>query len=479
MTRLVVVGGGIAGLAAAWFAAEAGLDVTVLEAAPRVGGKLRVEEVGGVPVDVGAEALLTARPEGLDLLAAAGLADERISPLTTSARVWAGGTTHPLPARTMMGIPGDVEALRESGALSDTALQTVAEEPSLPPLPPLRRDVPVGSLVRYRMGDEVADRLVEPLLGGVYAGSADVLSLRATMPTLADRLAQGGSLLEIARAVTGAGGTRAPGADPGRPVVPVFASLRGGLGRLPATLVATGRFAVRTGVTVRTINRSAAGFTLDCGAVPQAERIEADAVIVAVPAAKAARLLAGVAPAAGDELGAIESASMAIVSFALDGDADEAGIPAGSGLLIGAGERFATKAVTLTSRKWPVDADGRTVLRASVGRHGEPHALQLGDADLVEIVRRDLGVLLGDADTPRELRPVDAVVTRWGGGLPQYAVGHVERIARVRAAIAGVPGLAACGAAFDGVGVPACIASARSAVDLVAGSLSQARTMRP
>jgi protoporphyrinogen/coproporphyrinogen III oxidase len=456
MTRLVVVGGGISGLAAAWFASEAGFDVTLLEASPLVGGKLRVESVAGVPVDVGAEAVLTARPEGVGLIAAAGLDDRRIAPTTTSAQVRAEGRNHPLPARTMFGIPSSAEAVRESGALSPAGVAAVEREPSLDPLPPLESDVSVGALVRSRLGDEVADRLVEPLLGGVYAGRADQLSLRATMGSLAGRLEAGGSLVEAARAVTDVG-TRSPSAGS------VFTTLRGGLGRLPAALAASGRFVVRTGTTVRSISRTPTGFALECGAVPEPVLIEAEAVIVAAPAAKAARLLAGVAPAAAGELGAIESASMAIVTFAFGAIEP----PPGSGLLVGAGERLATKAITLSSQKWPLETGGLTLLRASVGRIGETLPLQLEDAELIELVRRELRPLLGITGTP-----VDARVTRWGGGLPQYAVGHVDRVARVRASVAEVPGLGVCGAAFDGVGIPACIGSARAAVDRVTAGIA-------
>jgi oxygen-dependent protoporphyrinogen oxidase len=305
--------------------------------------------------------------------------------------------------------------------------------------------------VRGRLGDEVADRLVEPLLGGVYAGRCDALSLRATMPALAAKLSAGGSLVAAARAVTEAG-ARSPARGP------IFTTLRGGLGRLPRVLAGSGRFAVRTGVTVKRVRRSADGFVLDCATGAAAEQVRADAVIVATPAAKAARLLGEVAAEAARELDTVESASMAIVTFAFR--AGDVRLPPGSGLLVGAGERLATKAVTLSSQKWPIEADGLAVLRGSVGRVGETLPLQLADDELVGLVRRELRALIGvDAD------PVDTRVTRWGGGLPQYAVGHVERIARVRASVATVPGLAVCGAAFDGVGIPACIGSARAAVD--------------
>jgi protoporphyrinogen/coproporphyrinogen III oxidase len=302
-------------------------------------------------------------------------------------------------------------------------------------------------LVRSRLGNEVADRLVEPLLGGVYAGRADQLSVQATMPALYAALRDGGSLVEAAASVV------SRPADTG----PVFASVAGGLGRLPAALASSGRFEVRTGVTVRSIRRNGPRFVLSCGAVPSSYELAADAVVVATPAAKSARLFADVAPAAAAELAAIESASMAVVTFAFR--SSDVSLPAGSGLLVGMREGLAVKGVTISSQKWPLETDGLTILRASVGRVGEAQLLQRSDGELIALVRHELGTLLDVTAAPE-----DAIVTRWGGGLPQYAVGHVQRIARVRAAVAAVPGLAVCGAAFDGLGIPACIAAARVAV---------------
>lgn len=446
--RVVVVGGGISGLSAAWRIAEYA-EVMVLEAADAVGGKLRTASVAGIPVDVGAEAMLARRPEGVELAKAAGLGDALIEPLTTSAAVYAGGARHPLPARTMLGVPGDVAALRRTGVLSDAAVSIVDSEQSRPPLRPLLDDVAVGPLVRNRLGAEVVDRLVEPLLGGVYAGRADQLSLRATMPALADHLREGGSLVRAAAAVS---------TDAAVTGGPVFASLAGGLGRLPIALAASGRFAVRTGVTVRAVSRTASGFALECGPVPRPELVETDAVVVATPPSKAARLLRDVAPAAGAELSTVDTASVAIVTFAYEDVAPAAG----SGLLVGAREGYRVKAVTLSSQKWPISRDGLTVLRASIGRVGETADLQRDDADLIAMVRHELPALIGV-----DAVPVDALVTRWGGGLPQYAVGHLEIVARIRAAVAAVPGLAVCGATYDGVGIPACIASARRAAERV------------
>ncbi len=465
--RLVVIGGGISGLAAAHEAHRRwpGAQITVVEAGASVGGKLATAEIAGVQVDVGAEALLARRPEGIGLLRGLGLTDEQLlTPLTTSATVFAGAARHPLPARTLFGVPGDVAAARASGLFGEHTLAGLAAEQDADPLPPLEQDVSVGQLVRSRVGDEVVDRLVEPLLGGVYAGRADALSVRATLPALASRLAQGGSLVRAAAALTAPPPTAPPptAASAG----PVFVSLPGGLGTLPQRLVAAGGFTVRTQSTVRELRRSPDGYLVEVATGQRREQLTADAVVVAAPPAKAARMLSALAPDTAGELARIETASVAITTLAYPGDVR---LPAGSGLLVGAREGLSVKGVTVSSHKWPLESGGLTLLRASVGRAGEPEALQRTDEELIALVRRDLVPLL---DLSAE--PVDALVTRWGGGLPQYAVGHLDRVARIRAGVARHPGLAICGAAFDGVGVPACIGAAAAALDVIAPVLDEA-----
>ena len=233
---MVVVGGGIAGLTAARDLAAAGDDVLLLEASAQPGGKLRRHAVAGVLVDVGAEAMLNRRPEGVDLAAAAGL--EVVHPAVVSSRIWTRGALRPLP-RSLMGVPLDLEQLAASGVLSEAGLARARREPELPP-EVIDGDVSVGDLVARRFGDEVTDVLVEPLLGGVYAGRAREISARAAVPQLV-AYAERGSLLEQASAIP-------PSYD-----LPVFAGVPGGMGRLPEALAAG--IEVRTGVTVRELRR--------------------------------------------------------------------------------------------------------------------------------------------------------------------------------------------------------------------------------
>jgi len=436
----------------------------LLEASDRVGGKLRREQVGGVWIDVGAESMLARRPEGLAAVAATGLVDDVIHPLTTAAMVRSRGENRPLPGRTLLGIPTDIALTRTSGVLSDETLASVAAEAALGPYSPLGGDVSVGDLVAQRFGVEVVDRLVDPLLGGVYAGHAHKISLQAAIPGLAYRmLDHGESLLTAARAVVDAG-ARDPQSSDDAPD-PVFASVRGGLARLAESLAATGGFSIRTNATVRELSRDTDGFILTVGSAADTELIEADAVVVAVPANKAARLLRSTAPTAALELSEIEFASVAIVTFAFDTTAFEAssGLPAGSGILVPAVEAYDVKAMTFSSQKWGVGADSGVVLmRASLGRAGDEWTLQREDAELASMVRREVRTMTG-----LEIDPIDTHVQRWGGGLPQYSIGHVARVTRIRDSVAQVNGLALCGATFDGVGIPACIGSAHLAADRV------------
>jgi oxygen-dependent protoporphyrinogen oxidase len=472
---VAVVGAGISGLTAAWRLATApdSPRVVVLEQSPRIGGKLLLGTLGDHTIDLGAESVLARRPEAVDLISEVGLGSDVVHPVTTSASVVRDGRLHPMPPGTVMGVPGRPDRL--AGLLTPDEVSRVEAEPGIPPTP-VGEDVDVASFVASRVGPAVVDRLVEPLLGGVYAGHADRLSLRVTVPPLWTAATSGGSLLTAVRTITepppDPASLERPAEETARgtpPARPVFAGLRGGVGRLPQRLaehLADLGIEVRTGVTVRRLRRTPSGWLLVTGPVPAPVTLAADAVVLAVPPAPAARLLRDEVPAAARELAPVETASVALVA-ALVPRAAAAGWR-GSGLLVPPVEHRAIKAATFASSKWAWVDDldrNHVVVRASLGRAGEEALLQRDDDELAALALADLGDLVG-----RQLQPVATRVVRWGGALPQPAVGHAAAMERLRAAIAAAPHLAVCGAALDGVGIPACVAAAtRAASEVVKG----------
>lgn len=458
-----MTGGGISGLTAAFRLRRAlgsDAEIVVYEKSAAVGGHLRVSEVAGVPVDEGAESLLARRPEAVELVREVGLADEVVHPAGVGAGLWLSGRIVALPSGTVMGVPDNPARL--SDVLSPAEAEHAAETDRRAGGMPVDGDVSIGRLVRSRFGAAVADRLVDPLLGGVYAGHADELSLDATVPALG---AAARTHTSLGAAVADVRGSAAQA-----PSGPVFAGVRGGVGRLPDVVAAASGAVIRTGVTVREIERTASGWRLVTGPVPSPEADDVDGVVVALPAAPAARLLRAVVPLAAAELADIDAASMAIVTLALPRSAFPAA-PDSTGFLVPATEGRLVKAVTYSSVKWPwlgERAGELVVLRASVGRHREVSELQRDDADLVAAVLDDLREAVGVSG-----RPVGTRVTRWGGALPQYSVGHVERVGRIRAAVEAAPGLAVCGAVYDGVGIAACVATAGMAASRVADHLTR------
>ena len=453
---MIVVGAGIGGLTAAHDLAAAGHEVVVLEGSDRIGGKLRTAQVAGVSVDVGAEAMLARRPEGVALAESLGL--EIVHPTRATSRIWTRGALRPLP-RSLMGVPMDLDQLEATGILSPEGLDRARREASLPRDPSSSDvadgiDVTVGSLVDARFGPEVTDQLVEPLLGGVYAGRAREISLRAAVPQLA-AMAAAGPLTPQTAAIP-------PASD-----APVFAGIAGGMGRLPAAL-ADG-LDVRTGRRVSLVGLPNGHRRFEVAMHDRrGEQIveEADGVVVATPARAAWDILPELPWLATDPLRDLDYASVAVITLAfraedlpLDGTT--------SGFLVPPREGRFIKASTFSFAKWDWvrDAgDGVLLLRTSVGRAGEIGALDHTDAELVARSLADLREAI-----PAVGEPVDTHVQRWPDALPQYRVEHLREIAELREAVADVPGLAICGAAYDGVGIPAVIASAHLAADRLMG----------
>ncbi len=374
---VVVVGAGISGLAAAWElrTQRPDLRVLVLEGAAEIGGKLALVEVGGHTVDAGAEALLARRPEAVELALAVGLGEDLETPRTISAALWTRGHLAPMPSGTLMGIPA--HGADAAGVLTDEEAARVDAEPSRP-AHRLEHDVDVASYVAGRVGPAVVQRLVEPLLGGVYAGHASRLSLQATLPAAWEAARSGQSLVTAAR-------TLAERARSGRPAGPVFTGVRGGVGRLPlavAQALTGAGVEVRTGVRVRGLRRAndpRGGWQLVTGSTADERVIDADAVVLAVPVTAAARLLAGVAPTAAARLAEVETASMALVTAVIPGASALPGSDR-SGFLVPPVEGRLVKAVTYSSVKWPWlrrrgrGRPGRTALGRTPGRGGRPPA---------------------------------------------------------------------------------------------------------
>ncbi len=436
--HVVVVGGGISGLAAARAVRVALPDVriTVVEESDRLGGKLLTGELGGAVVETGADNWLARVPEATALARAVGLHD-LVSPATGQAWVRVGDRLRPLPPGTVRGVPGRLGPLARSRVLSPGGLLRAAVEPWLPGAPP---DGPatVGDVVRRRLGGQVADRLVEPLLGGVYAGRADDLDLDAAAPDLA-ALARSGRSLRRAVAA------RPPAGDG-----PHIHSVAGGDTSYADAVAAAAGAQVLARTRAATVERLSGAFRVTLAG---GRALIADGVVVATPARSAARLLDLVAPAAAAPLRDLTYASVALVGLAYPATALTR--PPGSGLLVPPGRLV--KAVTLYDQKWPHAAvAGHALLRASVGRAGEP--VELDDAELVRAVADELRPVLRITG-----RPVDAFVARWDDGLPQYALGHLDRVDAVERAVAAVPGLAVAGAAYRGVGIAACVRSGEAA----------------
>ncbi|WP_431780179.1 protoporphyrinogen oxidase [Streptomyces chumphonensis] len=451
--RILVIGGGISGLVAAHRLLEVGggTEVTVLEASARLGGKLRGGEIAGVAVDLGAESMLARRPEAVELARAVGLGPELEPPAVAGGAIWTRGAVRPMPGGHLMGVPGDPAVLGD--VLSPDGLARVAEDADLPRTP-LGEDVTVGGYVAERLGREVVDRLVEPLLGGVYAGDAYRISLHAALPQLFEAARRERSLLAAVRSVQARAAAPAAG--------PVFMGVSGGVGRLPGAVADAVRAAggrISTGVTARDLRRTPDGWAVATDAGVH----HADAVVVALPGPAAARLLRHEAPGAADALAGVDYASMALCTLAFRRADLGSAPPGGSGFLVPPVDGRTIKASTFSANKWgwvAAQDPELFVLRTSVGRFGEEAVLERDDDALVAASLADLRDAVG-----LTAAPVAARVTRWPAGLPQYALGHRGLVARVRAAVAQVPGLEVCGALYDGVGIPACVASAGAAAE--------------
>lgn len=444
---VVVVGGGVSGLSAAYYlgrAGDAGPEIVLVERDERLGGKVRTQRVGGHLVDVGPDALMVRAPAMRSLLEDLGLADATVAPGAGGSFVWSHGRLRPLPPSTIFGIPHRLLPLLRSGLLSPLGMARAALDLVLPRRTvPDAEDVSVGDLVRPRFGSQVFDRLVDPLLGGIHAGRADLLSARSTVPEI-DALARRSRSLYLGlrrlSRPSGSGG-------------PALVSLEGGLTRLVDALAAAiDGVDVRLGTAVESLQRQGDDFVLR---LTDGSDLVADAVVVTTPAFVTAGLLAEIAPEAALAVGEIPDVDVASVTLvyareALTRDLD------GTGFLVPVDEGLLLVGCSWLAAKWPHLADQSTVLlRAMVGRFGDQRFVDMDDAELTARVHDDLVRTMG-----MSAAPIGAHVQRWPRAMPQYTVGHQDRLDRIAHALGGIPGLHVTGAAYTGVGVASCVGQA-------------------
>ena len=455
--KVVVVGGGIAGLAAArrFEALAPDAELVLVEPDRVLGGKVRTERVDGFVIEAAPDSFLSRKDRGVGLCEELGLGDELIGRRPENHRTYVRRAREllPLPEGLTGMIPTNLDALDRSALLSDEGKARFSAEPEAP-VAPSGEDESVAAFVTRRFGREAYDALVEPLMTGIYGGDGELLSLQATFPQLRALELEHGSLLA------------ALPAQPAHGRLPPFVSLRGGMDGLVTTLVAGLR---RTTV----VQQAAAVVRLAVGCyeveLADGDRIRAEGVVLAAPAFATAELVEELDPELAEAHASIPYASSVVVTLAFS--TDDVTPLDGYGYVIPRAEGGDVLACTWSSQKWEARAPvGRALVRVYAGRFGGRDLTLDSDDELVALARNELALL----DVVAE--PALTRVQRWPLGMPQYLLGHPERVERIERALHAHPGLAVAGAAYRGVGIPDCIASGETAADTVARSLGTVHT---
>ncbi len=449
---VLVVGGGITGLSAAYTLGRAAVPTTLVDAADRLGGKVRTELIDGFLVESGPDSFISYRPAALELCRELRIGDAIIRPTEPRVvNIRVGGRFVRLPDGMGLVLPTRMRPFVTTRMFSPLEKLRMGLDLILP-RGAAGSDIAVGTFLRHRLGGALVDRLAGPLIGGVYGTPIDELSLDAVVPQLREAERDHRSLL-LASLAQGRARARAGGSD-GSP----FVTLAGGTGQLVDALVgalaALPSVEARTGTTVAELERSGTRLAVRLG---NGELLRPDAVILASPAPIAAGLLESIAPAASAQLRTIPHGSTGVVSFGYRAG-QFPGPLVGHGFLVADGEPLSISACTWSSLKWAGRApDGMVLLRAFVGSGGAA-LLDRPGAEIAAAARRDLEQTMGVRGDPVLTR-----VARWPGAMPHYTVRHLERVGAAFAALADVPNLVLAGAAYRGVGLPDCIAQGRAA----------------
>jgi oxygen-dependent protoporphyrinogen oxidase len=459
---IVIIGGGISGLSAAYYLRhQLGDDatLTVLDQALEPGGKIRTRTLAGLPVDTGPDAFLARAPQLKSLIESLGLSGEIVGPAASGAFIWSKGSLRPLPAGATFGLPEKVWPLVRTGLISIPGAVRAAMDVLLPTTK-LPDDPTVEQLIRPRLGGDVFERMVEPLLGGVHAGSAKVLSAKSTVPEIVAMVSGRRSVIMAMR-----GRKKPPPPPPGTKPAPALVTVTGGMNRLTQALVAAiGPEHVRTGVRVTAISsRESGGWTVST----DGDEFVADHVILATPAYSAADLLAPLDAGVAGLLRGIPYVDTAGVVLAFR-KSEIPTLPEGTGYLVPPIEGELIVGSTWLTSKWPyLVNDEYVVIRNLVGRYGDSRFLSMDDDRLVTEVRAALARMVGI-----EATPVEQLVQRWPAAMPQYVVGHGARLEELDSLMRGYPGLHLTGAAYRGVGLAGCVAQGFNVAATIAQQLN-------
>jgi oxygen-dependent protoporphyrinogen oxidase len=472
---VVIVGGGISGLATAFAlqeqASAAGLTIhcTVLESSSSWGGKIVTHRVGDLVTEAGPDSFLSQKPAGLELCAKLGLSDQLINTNETGKKAFVlhDSRLHELPEGLVSFVPNQLSPFVRSGLLSWTGLLRMGLDVVVP-RGHSEGDQSVASFFRRRLGPQVFERVLEPLLAGIYAGDADQMSLKATFPRFLEVEQQYGSI--IRGMIANKKKTSWAGADSPRRTM--FVSLKNGLGELVAALTTrlTQQGAeLRLGCRVDAlrVRSHQLGRWIYAVILSDGSALSAEGLVLATPAYVSAELVRPLTPIAGGLLEMIPYASTATISMAFPAVA-VAGAVEGFGFIVPRIEGRDLIAATWSSLKWPHRAPADQVLvRCYVGGVGREGILQLDDDQLIARVRAELAAVCRLKATPTYVE-----VNRWWKAMPQYTLGHLERLSQLDAALRRYGGLVLAGAGYRGVGIPDCIHDGAVAAGRVIRDLS-------
>ncbi|MGV9558603.1 protoporphyrinogen oxidase [Streptomyces sp. NPDC003401] len=471
--HVVIIGGGISGLAAAFFLRNAPVRITVLEASSRLGGQLSTAELAGIPIDDGAESTYARRPKTARLLQEAGLTDHIVAAATKSMAIYTRGQIRPQPHRQFMGIPCDLDELAKTGIVSDTAITRARQDLTLPPTPH-DTDTTVADYISTRLGREIVDRLVDPFLSDAYFGTADNLSFDATLTPLATAARRHTSL-------TTAANTLLPPPPPtNQQPTTGISTLTTGLGSLPHTLAnhiltTSPHATIHTNTPAHTLTRHTHGWRITTGTPTHPQHLDADAVILAVPADQTRRLITTLphTTTARTALADIPHNDSLIITLAYPpGTLTPQHTHGHSGYRIPTTDGHTLQVVTFTTHKWPHLKGGPDIIRCqATPTPTHPNLLTHTDQELTTLTTHEL-TQATHLTTP----PIATHITRWPTTIPQYTPGHHHRTQHIHTTLHQHPRITTCGATYHGIGIGQCITSALKATQHILNQLPPTHT---